>query len=419
VVTATLPLPDAYAASDSQRGGFPLQRTELLLIFAFWTVLAVLTAASRLLDPRGPAFQQPFPSSTPITLAFAEYYLWAVLTVPIFWMASRVSLEPRGDRFGRVLLFLGVGVLTAMFVDVATHFMRDAMFDFPMRPRRGPPITWRTGLVRLWFLDDLTVYFAVLAAGIARDIFARYRARHDETVRLTAQAAQLQAQLAEARLAVLSAQLNPHFLFNTLHAVSSLVERDPRGVRRMIARLSELLRVTLEGTSEQEIPLSRELELLQLYLDIMQVRFQGRLDVHIDVDADVMDALVPNFVLQPLVENAVMHGVSKVEGTGTIQRRAHRSGDDVVITVRDNGPGLDSGSVTETLARESRDGSSGMSGGRGGVGLSNTRARLEQLYGAEQRLSLRRAAEGGTVAEIVLPYHTGADLHAEAAVAHA
>ena len=419
MVTATLPLPDASAPSDSHRGGFPLQRTELLLIFAFWTVLAVLTAASRLLDPRGPVFQQPFPSSTPITLAFAEYYLWAVLTVPIFWMASRVSLEPRGDRFGRVLLFLGVGVLTAMFVDVATHFMRDALFDFPVRPRRGPPITWRTGLVRLWFLDDLTVYFAVLAAGIARDIFARYRARHDETVRLTAQAAQLQAQLAEARLAVLSAQLNPHFLFNTLHAVSSLVERDPRGVRRMIARLSELLRVTLEGTSEQEIPLSRELELLQLYLDIMQVRFQGRLDVHSDVDADVMDALVPNFVLQPLVENAVMHGVSKVEGTGTIQLRARRSGDDVVITVRDNGPGLDSASSTETLARESRDGSGGMSGGTGGVGLSNTRARLEQLYGAEQRLSLRRAAEGGTVAEIVLPYHTGADLHAEAAVVHA
>ena len=419
MVTATLSLPDAYAPSDSHRGGFPLQRTELLLIFAFWTVLAVLTAASRLLDPRGPALQQPFPSSTPITLAFAEYYLWAVLTVPIFWMASRVSLEPRGNRFGRVLLFLGVGVVTAMFVDVATHLMRDMMFDFPVRPRRGPPITWRTGLVRLWFLDDLTVYFAVLAAGIARDIFARYRARHDETVRLTAQAAQLQAQLAEARLAVLSAQLNPHFLFNTLHAVSSLVERDPRGVRRMIARLSELLRVTLEGTSEQEIPLSRELELLQLYLDIMQVRFQGRLDVHTDVDADVMDALVPNFVLQPLVENAVMHGVSKVEGMGTIQLRARRSGDDIVITVRDNGPGLDSPSGAETLARESRDGSSGMSGGTGGVGLSNTRARLEQLYGAEQRLSLRRAEEGGTVAEIVLPYHTGADLHAEAAAADA
>jgi signal transduction histidine kinase len=399
-------------------GSFPLQRTELLLIFAFWTVLAVLNAASHLLDPRGPGFQQPFPPSTPITLAFAEYYLWAVLTVPIFWLASRVSLEPRGSRFGRVFLFLVVGVVTAMFVDVTIHFMRDALLDLPPRPRRGPPITWRTGLVRLWFLDDLTVYFAVLAAGIARDIFARYRSRHDETVRLTAEAAQLQAQLAEARLAVLSAQLNPHFLFNTLHAVSSLVERDPRGVRRMIARLSELLRVTLERTSEQESPLSRELELLRLYLDIMQVRFQGRLAVDVHVDDDVMDALVPNFVLQPLVENAVMHGVAKVEGAGRIELRARRSGDDVIISVRDNGPGIDSAIVADnngSLTRATRP--EGM--GTGGVGLTNTRARLEQLYGPDQHLSLRRAGEAGTVAEIVLPYHTGSDLHAEAAPAMA
>ena len=401
MATATLPLTDSYATSDSHRGGFPLQRTELLLIFAFWTVLAVLTAASRLLDPRGPAFQQQ-PSMGPVTLAFAEYYLWAVLTVPIFWLASRVSLEPRGNRFNRLLLFLAVGVITAMFVDVALHFMRDALFDFPMQRRRGPPITWRTGLARLWFLDDLTVYFAVLAAGIARDIFARYRARHDETVRLTAEAARLQAQLAEARLEVLSAQLNPHFLFNTLHAVSSLVERDPRGVRRMIARLSELLRVTLEGTNEQEISLAREVQLLQLYLDIMQVRFQGRLVVDQNIDDDVMDALVPSFVLQPLVENAVMHGVSKVQGEGRIELRARRNGDDVVITVRDNGPGVD---VVESVRTESTPGS-------GGVGLSNTRARLQQLYGKSQRLSLMRVPEGGTVAEIVLPYHTGADLHA-------
>jgi two-component system, LytTR family, sensor kinase len=417
VATASLSLAETFAPSESHRGGLPLQRTELLLIFAFWTVLAVLNAASRLLDPRGPALQQPFPSALPVTLAFAEYYLWAVLTVPIFWLASRVSLEPRGHRFGRVLLFVAVGVVTAMFVDVATHLMREALFDLPMRPRRGPPITWRTGLARLWFLDDLTVYFAVLAAGIARDIFARYRARHDETVRLTAQAAQLQAQLAEARLAVLSAQLNPHFLFNTLHAVSSLVERDPRGVRRMIARLSELLRVTLESPNEQEIPLSRELALLQLYVDIMQVRFQGRLIVEIDADENVMDALVPSFVLQPLVENAVMHGVSKVEGGGRIDLRAHRAGDDLVITVRDNGPGIDvtvptiESRLTPDLPRD--DGAPGS----GGVGLSNTRARLQQLYGVDQQLSLRPGAGGGTVAEIVLPYHTGADLQAEAAPA--
>ena len=415
MAVSSIPLPDAFAPSERRRLALPLQRTELLLIFAFWTALAVLNAASRLLDPRGPAFQQPFPPTTPITLAFAEYYLWAVLTVPIFWLVSRVSLEPRGSRFGRVLLFLGVGVITAMFVDVAIHFMRDALLDMPARPRRGPPITWRTGIVRLWFLDDLTVYFAVLAAGIARDIFSRYRARHDETVRLSAQAAQLQAQLAEARLAVLSAQLNPHFLFNTLHAVSSLVERDPRGVRRMIARLSELLRVTLESTSEQEIPLWRELELLRLYLDIMQIRFQGRLAVDVHVDDDVMDALVPSFVLQPLVENAVMHGVAKVQGTGRIELHARRADDDVVISVRDNGPGLDAAIDTDdngSLTPVPRERT-------GGVGLTNTRARLEQLYGPDQHLSLRRAGEAGTIAEIVLPYHTGDDLRAEAAPATA
>jgi LytS/YehU family sensor histidine kinase len=185
----------------------------------------------------------------------------------------------------------------------------------------------------------------------------------------------------------------------------------------MIARLSELLRVTLEGTSEQEIPLSRELELLRLYLDIMQVRFQGRLTVDVHVDNDVMDALVPNFVLQPLVENAVMHGVAKVEGAGRIELRARRAGDDVVITVRDNGPGIDAAVATDgngSLTPVPRD-----RGGTGGVGLTNTRARLEQLYGAEQHLSLRRAGEAGTVAEIVMPYHTATDLHAEAAPATA
>lgn len=401
-------LPSGHEASTDGRRGFPLRRTELLLIFAFWSVLAVLTAASRLIDPRGPMLR--FSPSTPVAIAFAESYLWALLTVLIFWLSSRVSLEPRGNRFGRVLLFIGVGLATAMLVDVAMHLFREAVLDLPSpRGRRGPPITWRTGLARLWFLDDLIVYFAVLAAGIARDIFARYRARHDETVRLTAQAAQLHAQLAEARLAVLSAQLNPHFLFNTLHAVSSLVERDPRGVRRMIARLSELLRVTLEGTNEQEIPLSRELELLRLYLDIMEVRFQGKLDLDIDPDDDVMDALVPSFVLQPLVENAVMHGVSKVEGTGRIELRARRDGDDLVVTVRDNGPGLTATTPADESAAHRR------GAGGGGVGLRTTRARLEQLYGAEFTLSLRAGPGAGAVAEVVLPYHTAADLHAEAA----
>jgi hypothetical protein len=134
------------------------------------------------------------------------------------------------------------------------------------------------------------VYLAVLGAALARDYFLRYQARLEETTRLQSRAARLEAQLAEARLDALRTQLNPHFLFNTLNAVSTLVERDPRGVRRMIARLGELLRHTLDEKNEQEITLERELDLLRRYLDIMEVRFQGRLSVTLDVADDVRDA---------------------------------------------------------------------------------------------------------------------------------
>ena len=392
------------AGADTESKGLPLRRTELLLIFAFWTVLALLIAASRVLDPRGPGSVQSAIPTTPIILAFTESYLWAVLTVPLFWLTSRFSLDDPRDRVEHVLLFLGLGLVAAMFVDVLLHFVRMELFPFRLGGRRGgPPPTWLTGLTRLWFLDDLIYAFAIISAGIARDIFARYRARQDEAVRLTAHAAQLQAQLAEARLTVLRTQLNPHFLFNTLHAVSSLVERDPRGVRRMISRLSELLRRTLEGTNEQEISLEREIELLRLYLDIMQVRFQGRLLVHIDIDDELLPALVPNLILQPLVENAIKHGVSRVEESGRVEVSARRSEEELVLTVRDNGPGVADGRV-DAAGNGARDDSAS------GVGLRNTRARLEELYGEEQRLTLRPADDGGTIAEVRLPYHTRADL---------
>jgi sensor histidine kinase YesM len=213
-------------------------------------------------------------------------------------------------------------------------------------------------------------------------------------VRLQAETARLHAQLADARLGALRAQLNPHFLFNTLHAISSLVERDPRGVRRMIARLSELLRYSLEESNEQEIPLRQELAFLDRYLEIMRIRFQGTLEVTVDVDPEVQDALVPNLVLQPLVENAVKHGVSKLEGAGRITISARRSGDRTIMTVHDNGPGFGEADAP----------------GDEGVGLRNTRERLAQLYGAAQGLSLREPPEGGLVAEIIVPFHTPGDL---------
>jgi len=243
-------------------------------------------------------------------------------------------------------------------------------------------------------LNHFLIYCGILAAGFAREYSRRFQVREREAAELTAETAQLQTQLAEAKLSALNAQLNPHFLFNTLNAVSSLVERDPRGVRRMIARLSELLRYTLDGGTDHEVPLSREISFLERYLEIMQIRFQGKLEIDLQIDDSVRDALVPSVILQPLVENAVKHGVDKIAAAGKIGIRARREADRLLLTVTDNGPG------PTKIARLDD----------AGVGLANTRQRLEQLYGADQLLTLDEVTGGGTVARITIPYRTSAEL---------
>ena len=363
------------------RDRFRLRPGELLAIVLFWSFLAALTVTGRLLDPRIPEISDRLRTAL-ISLAFIEYSIWAVLTGPIVWVVGRVATDGRG-RGARLVLLVVLGIVVAVAVNVAISAVRAQVLPAPLgRARPGG-----SSLISpIELVGDFIVYFAVLGAALARNYFLEYQARSDQARRLQAESAQLQAQLAEAQLAVLRTQLNPHFLFNTLHAISSLVERDPRGVRRMIARLSELLRHTLEQTNEQEVPLERELELLQRYVDIMEVRFQGNLTVQLDVDDAVRSALVPNLILQPLVENALEHGAAAIDDPGSIVVSARRAGDDVVLSVRDNGPGP------------------GVVAAPYGVGLRNTTQRLSQLYGAQQRFSLRAADGGGAIAEVTLPY---------------
>ena len=371
----------------------PLGRRELMLILAFWSFMAVLTAANRLLDPRGLGFQVSAPG--PIALAFVESYLWALLTPLIFWLSSHLT-PARGHRFARMLLLVVAGFGIAIFVALVSELARSALLPPP--PRRGPRGPGGFVWLRPWFLNYFIIYLGVLAAGLARVLSLRVRAEREQSVRV---AGQLRAQLAEARLDALRMQLDPHFLFNTLHAISSLVERDPRGVRRMISRLSELLRHSIEGSNEQEIPLRQELELLGRYLEIMEVRFQGRLQVTTEVDPAALDALVPNLILQPIVENAIKHGVSSIAGVGHIALRGEVRGDQLVLRVENDGPPPASPTAS--------------SGGGAGVGVRNTRARLSHLYGEDQSFDLRAAAgDSGTVVEIRLPYHTRADLRAAA-----
>jgi two-component system, LytTR family, sensor kinase len=378
-------------ASEADAERWRLGWHEVLAIVGFWTIFAMLNIANRVV---GYDVRRPGSAGYEALFWVLNSYMWAALTPLIFWLAWRFGVE-RSSRMFSVLLFVGAGAVIVTGMTLVRGGVWVRVLGFP--PLWSVDLGWSLrGILRSpWFLNDLVTYGGVLAVGFTREYFIRYQVRLVEAARLQAQAAQLQAQLADARLETLRMQLNPHFLFNTLHAISSLVERDPRGVRRMIARLSDLLRYTLQGSNKQEVAVEEELKFLQKYLDIMQVRFEGRLEIETRVAPEVADALVPSLILQPLVENAVKHGVSNWVETGRIEIYARRNGDRLVLGVRDDGPGL-------PPQGERAEG--------GGLGLHNVRARLQQLYGEDQELTLRPAEGGGVVAEIALPLHTRADL---------
>lgn len=370
-----------------------LSRRELTLIFLFWTALATLSAVSRLLDTRDANFTRMISPAGPIALAYVEAWIWAAFTPLIFWLSSQTALAR--SRWVKIPLLILAGIAISIAVFVLLNYARGLVMPVPVR-RRGPAPGFMPlrEIGRFRFLNQLIVYGAIVAAGFAREFFVRDQQRQREALALASQTATLKAQLADARLDALRMQLNPHFLFNTLHAVSALVERDPSGVRKMIARLGELLRHTIDSHATDEVPLRDELAFLRRYLEIMEVRFQGRLKVALDVGDDLLDALVPNLILQPLVENALEHGVSRSTGEGDVSISATRAGESLRLCVRDHGPGL---AQTTTP----------------GVGLDNTRARLEQLYGGQASLSLLPADGGGLRAEIALPFHTHQDLRFE------
>lgn len=210
---------------------------------------------------------------------------------------------------------------------------------------------------------------------------------------------QLEAQLSDAQLRALRAQLHPHFLFNTLNAITTLIHRDPDAADTMVTRLGELLRLALRADPSHETTLGEEVALLEHYLAIMRVRFADQLSVTCTVPPGLKGALVPSFVLQPLVENALEHGVARLDGPGRVAIEAEQAGDTLAITVTDNGMLAD----RPLRGRERPD-----DGSDGGIGLANTRQRLEALYGARGQLELRPAPGGGTQARLTVPLRLAA-----------
>ena len=225
-----------------------------------------------------------------------------------------------------------------------------------------------------------TVIYVLIVATVQAVAYAR------ESRQRTVREAELRAQLAEARLHALSAQLQPHFLFNTLHAISALVREEPQQAERLLARLSELLRHALRGGASADATLAEELAFLEKYVEIQEARYGPRLQVTFDVDAELLDVRVPRLLLQPLVENAIRHGTSRRAAAGCVEVSAHRDGSRLALAVRDDGAGLGD----ERPVRE-------------GIGLSTTRARLHQFYGGDFTFVLASRPDGGAACAIDLP----------------
>jgi LytS/YehU family sensor histidine kinase len=231
---------------------------------------------------------------------------------------------------------------------------------------------------------------------------AVYYARHSRNQAV--RRAQLETRLAEAQLQVLRLQLHPHFLFNTLHTISALMHKDLRAADRMLALLGDLLRDSFEKVGAQEVSLKQELGFLERYLEIERTRFRDRLTIRLDIDPEALDAEVPNLLLQPLVENAIRHGIGKRQDAGCIDIVARRKSERLDVRIRDDGPGL-----RQDVERAVR----------GGVGLANTAARLQQLYGDAHTFDLHNRPEGGLEVVLEIPFrpHRGLPTSSPAALA--
>ena len=345
-----------------------------LLIAAASLVPAILSALTSYMNTRvvGRA-----PDWRVVLFSSALWITFGILTPVIYFLARRFPLNR--DAIGRTIAAHLTGALilclawTSLSVCIAVLLIRS--------PTREPFLRYYAS----WILTNLPwsvfLYFTVLGSNFA---FSYYREARERE----AQQARLAAQLAEARLGALRMQLNPHFLFNSLNAITVLVrDQKTNEASRMLELLSGILRQVLKSDKRKEVTLEKELQFTERYLAIEQVRFSDRLQVNWSIEPAIREALVPEFILQPLVENAVRHGVAKRVAAGLIEIKAVQADGDLMLSVKDDGPGYYPTSDT-------------------GVGLANTRARLETLFGEVGHLEVRNPDEGGAIVMVRFPFRT-------------
>jgi len=310
--------------------------------------------------------------------------IMAILGLGVLWLARRVPHQ-RGHT-GR---WLGFHVVASCGFALAFSVAYAAVLNGQMSVKGEPFVFARTFQKLLIFYShvNIAIYWMILLGHDGWHYYQRYRERERR-------AAELEGQLARARLDALRMQLNPHFLFNTLNTIAALIHERPDAADRTLTRLGELLRQSLDRSDAQELPLAQEVGFLEHYLEIERTRFGDRLEVEWDVPLETRQAMVPSLILQPLVENALKHGIESRDEPGRLTIRASRKATQLELIVRDNGPGLRASPATPL---------------REGIGLSNTRSRLSHLYGECQSLTLRPVAEGGLEVCMTLPFRTSDD----------
>jgi two-component system LytT family sensor kinase len=375
-------LPADFEPASSERA-WRARVARASVIFAGWTVIALFFTGqlyySRLLSEKPLTWREAASSQ------FIYPYLWALGAFLVLWLADRFPVE---GRLWRRTLPLHLLFATA-FVFVISGLFQIIYFFLVVN---GPGRHYDPATTLQWIIYNSSENYGIYGLLVLlNQVFRYYRRFREGELR----AARLQTQLTQAQLEALKMQLHPHFLFNTLHSISALLHRDPDGADRMIARLGDFLRLTLENSGAQEVSLQKELDFLTCYLEIERVRFQDRLTTSVEVEPAALDAPVPNLILQPIVENAIRHGVAQTRGPGRVEISAKREHGSLRIRVRDNGPGLAAITRPDEGLRE-------------GLGLSNTRARLEQLYGAAHRFELENAPGGGLIVTLEIPAVKGA-----------
>jgi two-component system LytT family sensor kinase len=311
-----------------------------------------------------------------------SFWIYAALTPPVLWLCWNYPIQ-RKRFFSRLSLHFAASLLFTV-IHVTLRIL--------LYPRMGgkivavTPAVWRTMFLYVAFDNIVNTYAMIAFLGHMMLSYHELRARE-------LRSAQLEGKLAKAQLSMLKMQLQPHFLFNTLNAVSALTRDHPEAAEDMLVRLSDLLRRTLDNDAEQEVPLRSELAFLGQYLEIEQVRFADRLKIHLHPDPETLDAMVPNMFLQPLVENALRHGIGRKAQGGSLEMRSWRETGDLLVSVQDTGPGFPAEGLTPMEE---------------GIGLTNTRSRLQHLHPGNHQINFANAPGGGAIVTLRIPFRTQA-----------